>query len=185
MGDSPSSMSFEAIGLSVQVESRLNLVTLRYFGLEGQFVRVVQQMLNSALPDTGRAKFIEADSQLKILAWRAPTECILMGADDWFVESLRSATVSLNDGCLVDQSAGFLVIRVSGEAVDGLFARLGGQLTLPALGQTCRSRLADVPVTALKVRSNETHIIVERSYGAHLLDSIRDRSEDLGLPLFD
>jgi hypothetical protein len=46
------------------------------------------------------------------------------------------------------------------------------------------ARLADVAVLAVKVQSEETLLIVERSYGPHLMAAIRVSAADLAIPLF-
>ena len=90
----------------------------------------------------------------------------------------------MTDGCIVDQRGGALVFSAGGESVTDLFARLGGHGACPALGESLRTRLADVAVSALKTRPEETLLIVERSYAPHLMEAIRVSAADLAIPLF-
>ena len=185
MADAPAPLSIEAVGLSVEVETRIKLATLRFFERDGAFAKTVSSLVGIALPDIGRAQDGGGSLRSRILAWRGPTETTLIGGDDELIDSLQRAVANSGEGCVVDQSAGAWIFRVSGTAVQGLFARLGGQNTMPSLGESRRSRLADVPVYSLKVRPEDTLLIVDRTYGAHLLALIRATAEDFGVPLFD
>ena len=64
-------------------------------------------------------------------------------------------------------------MRARGKCVAGLFARMGGQGTLPGLGAARRSRLAEVPVLALQVQADEILLVVQRVYAEHLMAWIR------------
>ena len=65
------------------------------------------------------------------------------------------------------------MLRAHGEGIPGLFARIGGQGTLPALGEARSSRLAEVPVLAIRVHPGEVLLIVDRVYAEHLKAWIR------------
>ena len=108
----------------------------------------------------------------------------MISAEQSLIETVQGAAATLADGCIVDQRGGALVFRASGEAVSDLFARLGGQGAGPAIGESRRTRLADVAVLALKVQPEETLLIVERSYGPHFMAAIRVTAADLSIPLF-
>jgi sarcosine oxidase gamma subunit len=185
MADAYALLPVEAVGLNVQVDLGMKLGTLRHFMRNGVFARTVQDLITIPLPAAGQAMDVGENSKKRILAWRSPTETLLICGDDNLLDSLAHATASLNDGCIVDQRSGAWMFRASGQAVPELVARLGGQMTMPARGETRRSRLADVSVTAIKVQADEILLVVERTYGAHLLAAIRACAQDLEVPMFD
>jgi sarcosine oxidase gamma subunit len=176
----------QAAGLRVVVEPRLHVASLRYFDVYGAFARLLHDIVGVALPDSSRALRSPEDLtwEATILAWRSPTETLMISAAPALFETLQGAAATLTDGCIVDQRGGALVLRASGEAVADLFARLGGQGAGPALGESRRTRLADVAVLAVKIQPEDTLLIVERSYAPHLMAAIRISAADLSIPLF-
>jgi heterotetrameric sarcosine oxidase gamma subunit len=175
----------QVAGLRVVLEARLQVASLRYFDRQGAFAHVLQGIAGMILPDTLRAlRSAEETWEPIILAWRSPTETLMISAEQSLIETVQGAAATLADGCIVDQRGGALVFRASGEAVSDLFARLGGQGAGPAIGESRRTRLADVAVLALKVQPEETLLIVERSYGPHFMAAIRVTAADLSIPLF-
>jgi sarcosine oxidase gamma subunit len=175
----------EAAGLRVALEPRLQVASLRYFDARGAFARLLQDITGVPLPDSLRALGRTADLQSEtiILAWRSPTETLMMSSAP-LIETLQGAAAAVTDGCIVDQRGGALVFRASGESVADLFARLGGHRACPALGEALRTRMADVAVLAVKVQPEETLLVVERSYAPHLIAAIRVSAADLAVPLF-
>jgi len=175
----------EVAGLRVVLEPRLYVASLRCFDRQGAFARAQLAITGVSLPDTLRAlRTAEETREAIILAWRGPTETLMISAAEAPIETLQGATTTLTDGCMVDQRGGALVIRAGGEAVTDIFARLGGQGACPAIWESRRTRLADVAVLAVKVQPEETLLIVERSYAPHLMTAIRISAADLSIPLF-
>jgi sarcosine oxidase gamma subunit len=165
----------EESGVRISLEPDIHMASLRYFDVSGAFsvamgaiigVRFPEKLCAIAVPQHGDAKRM-------ILAWRSPTETFLLCDDSSVIRRLEAEAEILNDGCVVDQTGGALVLRVSGKCVAGLFARMGGQATLPNLGEARRSRLADVPVLALQVQADEILLVVQRVYAEHLMMWIR------------
>jgi heterotetrameric sarcosine oxidase gamma subunit len=175
----------QVAGLRVESEPRLRVASLRYFDAYGAFAQVLRGITGMTLPDTLRAVCPqEQTSESVILAWRSPTETLMICAAQTLIETLQGATATLTDGCVVDQRGGALVFRAGGEAVADLFARLGGQGACPAMGESLRTRLADVAVLAVRVQPDETLLVVERSYAPHLMAAIRNSAADSTIPLF-
>ena len=173
-------------GLRVILEPRLQVASLRYFDRQGVFAGLVHNITGMRLPDNLCAlrSAEERTWEAIILAWRSPTETLMISAAPTLIETLQGAAATLPDGCIVDQRGGALVFRASGEAVADLIARLGGHGACPAIGESLRTRLADVAVLAVKVQPEETLLIVERSHGPHLMTAIRVSAADLAIPLF-
>lgn len=163
------------------LEPRLQVASLRYFDRQGTFASVLHEVTDLTLPDNLQALSSAEDqtSGAIVLAWRSPTETLMISAAPTLIETLRGAATTLTDGCIVDQRGGALVFRAGGEAVADLFAKLGGHGAAPAIGESRRSRLADVAVLAVKVQAEETLLIVERSYAPHLMAAIRVSAADL------
>ncbi len=176
----------QAAGLRVALESRLQVATLRYFDAYGAFARLLQDITGLTLPDRLRALGSTADLSAEgiILAWRSPTETLMISTAPNLIETLQGAAATVTDGCIVDQRGGALVFTARGESVADLFARLGGHGACPALGESFRTRMADVAVLAVKVQPEETLLVVERSYAPHLMAAIRVSAADLAVPLF-
>jgi heterotetrameric sarcosine oxidase gamma subunit len=170
----------EVAGLRVVFEPRLHVASLRYFDRQGAFASVLHEVTGLTLPDNLQALSSAANQAREaiVLAWRSPTETLMIGTSET-LETLQGAATILTDGCVVDQRGGVLVFRAGGEAVADLFARLGGQGASPPIGESRRTRLADVAVLAVKVQAEETLLIVERSYAPHLMAAIRVSAADL------
>ena len=171
----------EEAGVRISLEPDIHVASLRYFDLSGAFSITVGALIGARFPDRLRAIAIpqHADAKLMILAWRSPTETFLLCKDGLVIGRLEAEAKMLNDGCLVDQTGGASVLRANGKCVAGLFARIGGQATLPNLGEARRSRLADVPVLALQVQASEIFLVVERVYAEHLMAWIRISAANL------
>jgi sarcosine oxidase gamma subunit len=175
----------QVAGLRVVLEPRLQVASLRYFDRQGGFAGLIHDITGMTLPDSLCALRSAEDRTWDaiILAWRSPTETLMISTSE-VLETLQCAAATLPDGCIVDQRGGAWVFRASGEAVADLIARLGGHGACPASGESLRTRLADVAVLAVKVQPEETLLIVERSYGPHLMAAIRVSAADLAIPLF-
>lgn len=176
----------QAAGLRVVLEPRLQVASLRYFDRQGALADLLQRVARATLPDTLCALRASEDAtrDAVILAWRSPTETLMISAAPTLIGTLQDAAATLTDGCIVDQRGGALVFRAGGGAVADLFSRLGGHGACPAIGESRRTRLADVAVLAVKVQPEETLLIVERSYGPHFMAAIRVSAADLAIPLF-
>jgi heterotetrameric sarcosine oxidase gamma subunit len=176
--------TIEADGLHVSVERGAHIASLRYFDADGVFAAAVRSVVGTALPGVLQAAMAPDSSGAGTftLAWRSPTETLFLCMDGERFSNVMAALADAAEGCIVDQSGGFRVLRVCGERVFDLLARLGGSASAPKIGEARRSRLADVSVLALCVRPDETLLIVDRVYEEHLLTWIRETAADFRTP---
>ena len=167
----------QGAGVSVQPDPAVQAAALRYFARDGAFAAAVRELTGVALPGVQQVA-CTADGQL-LLAWRSPTETVCLTASTARLQELEEKLAAVADGCLVNLSAGLHVLRVTGERIPDLLARLGGTASFPRPGEARRSRMADVAVLALSLRAGETLLVVDRAYAPHLVGWIRATLPDL------
>jgi heterotetrameric sarcosine oxidase gamma subunit len=148
-------------------EESLAVATLRYFARTGEFAQAVRTATGIELPRALGAG-CGPDGTL-ILAWRSPTETLCLTPDPARFAELAMRLAGSVEGCLVDLSGGFRVLRLMGPRISDLLCRLGGTGSVPQPGEARRSRLVDVAVLALSVRAGETLLVIERSLLPHVL----------------
>jgi heterotetrameric sarcosine oxidase gamma subunit len=163
-------------GLDLRVEEGTAVATLRYFARAGRFARAVCEATGGELPQTLEA--CEASEGRLVLAWRSPTETLCVTADPGQLHELAARLAGEPDGQLIDLSGGLKMVRLRGERIADLLCRLGGAASVPQVGEARRSRLADVPVLAFSVRTDETRLIVDRGYLPHVLGWCRETLAD-------
>src|SRR5271168_1031307 len=89
-------------GLSVIEERGLLIASLRYFDRADRFVAAVQETVGRPMPEPLQALDVELASGQFILAWRSPTETLLLThAAPAFAELEQRVAAEL-DGCMVD-----------------------------------------------------------------------------------
>jgi sarcosine oxidase gamma subunit len=159
-------------GLTVEIDEGTAVGSLRYFDVKGEFADAVRRFCAAPLPRTQEALQVRAAGL--ILAWRSPSETWVLGAGERSLQSLSAATTSATDGCFVDLTGGLRVVRLRGERSADVLRRLGSAASIPATGEARRSRMADLAVLALSVRSSETLLVLDRAYVPHLLAWIRE-----------
>jgi Sarcosine oxidase, gamma subunit family len=162
----------KASGLTVRSAEPMQAAALRYFETGGGFARAVRDATGVALPPVLGA--VEAGAGELTLAWRSPTETLLLTPSAARLAQLEEQLAGAGDGCLVNLTGGLKVLGVTGDRIADLLCRLGGTASVPAPGEARRSRLADVPVLALCVRAGETLLVVDRAYTEHLMGWIRE-----------
>jgi sarcosine oxidase gamma subunit len=174
---------FEAIdsaGLSVTVQSGLQIASLRYFDRAGRFAGAVCEAVERPLPEPLRAveaRHSASGSQLA-LAWRCPTETVLLCESRVAFADLAQRLAGRTDGCMVDQTGGVCVIRLQGPRVREFLLRLGAQSAVPRLGDALSGRCAEVHVLTACIHEGTFLSLVERVYAAHLLEWIRVTAAD-------
>jgi sarcosine oxidase gamma subunit len=176
---------FSADGLSVQWDHGLSVASLRYLDPAGPFAVEVSAMLGGPLPAPLRAqrralateRAGTAGSEL-VVAWRSPTETLLVTADAGCLTAVDKFAANRSDGCLVDQTGGILTLVVAGARAPDLLRRLGSTDAVPALGEARTSRLAELSVMSLCTRPGEILLLVERVYARHLFGWIRETVAD-------
>ena len=161
----------EGAGLSVHLDAAMQTAALRYFVRGGAFAAAVQESVGG-LPEGLQA--METRDGALILAWRSPTETLVLTGDPARLADLEARVAQAADGCLVNLSGGLRVLRVTGERISDLLCRLGGTGSIPRPGEARRGRMADVPVLALCVRAGETLLVVDRAYTEHLMGWVRE-----------
>jgi sarcosine oxidase gamma subunit len=64
-------------------------------------------------------------------------------------------------------------------------AKTAGHGAMPAIGESRRTRLADVAVLIVKVQAEECLFVVDRIYAPHVMASIRVSAADLDVALYN
>jgi hypothetical protein len=173
----------DASPLRVLLDETMYVGSLRYFESNGRFANAAQEVLATTLPRTLKVTIrpSEGRQSLIALAWRSPTETLLLTDSESCFEQIETLSVSDQDGCFVDQTQGLCVLRAAGVQLLGLFQRMGGNDLFPLLGEAKRGRLADVPVLALMVQQKEILLVVERIYLEYVMDWIKSVVQDLDM----
>ena len=177
---------FSAHELSVRWDHGLGVASLRYFEPAGPFATEVGEVLGGPIPLPLRAHrrtfAPAADARTAasevVLAWRSPTETLLLTADPSCFATVGAFAATRPDGCLVDQTGGILTLVVVGDRAPDLLSRLGSVDSIPALGEARTSRLAELSVMSLCAQPGEILLLVERVYVRHLCGWIRETVAD-------
>jgi sarcosine oxidase gamma subunit len=165
----------QAPGISVRVDRSLHVATLRYFDAQGAFAQACHAALGVPLPTALHAFEVPGTPAGVefILAWRHPTQTLVLSNDGASLAALQSELSAAVDGVCLDQSGGLWVMRVQGERTRDLLLRIGSEASVPAPGEARISRIAELPVLSLSVKPGETLLLVDRVYAEHLLNWIR------------
>src|ERR1700676_4272033 len=120
-------LATDAGGLRVEAVLDVQVASLRYFGRASSFCGVVQQTLGQPLPEPCRATTAAAgrDAQI-VLAWRSPTETLLLCKGAAAFAELEALLAGAADGVMVDQTGGICVLREQGRRRGDLLQRMGG-----------------------------------------------------------
>src|SRR5205823_2933154 len=86
----------QGAGLTVHRDETLQAATLRYFGGDGAFAAALREVSGVALPEVLRAT--SARGGEIILAWRSPTETLLL-AGELALSELETRVAQAADGC--------------------------------------------------------------------------------------
>jgi heterotetrameric sarcosine oxidase gamma subunit len=168
-GESP--FSVEAAGLRVEARGDLLAASLRYFDAAGSFAAAVREATGQAIPAALAAGF-NAGSFL-MLAWRSPTETLLLCNDRAAFAELERRLLAAADGCMVDQTGGLRVYRVQGPRAVALLQRIGAATVVPGAGEARAGRMAELQVLTACLQTEEYLLVVERAYADHLVGWIR------------
>jgi len=172
----PSDASLQAEGIRVEVLPGVYVASLRYFEPHGDFSALVRQIAGRELPQPLQASSSGGMTGMSgmpglrcVLAWRSPTETLLLSDDAGTFAKYREGLAGAADGCLVDQTGGFRVLRVRGPKTHDLLQRLGSEDSIPGEGAALAGRLAELHVLTLCVETGTLLLVVERSFLGHLL----------------
>ena len=171
----------EIDGLSVSAERDLQIASLRYFHNAGTFAAAVREAVGRALPEPLRALQVGSAAQgsYVILAWRSPTETLLLSNGRAAFDELERQLAAALDGCMVNLTGGIDVFRVRGEKAGDLLLRLGAATAIPNQGEARSGRLAELQVLTACLAPSEFLLLVERVYANHLLEWISATAADL------
>src|SRR5258706_15845223 len=128
--------AIEIDGLSVSTDRDIRIASLRYFDHAGRFAAAVREAVGRALPEPLRAFQVGSAAQgsYVILAWRSPTETLLLSGDRAAFDELERQLAAARDGCMGNQTGGICVLRGQGERVGSLLLRLGRAPAIPCAG---------------------------------------------------
>jgi len=173
-----------AAGVSVRFEGSPTIAALRSFDSASAFETELADLLGGRLPEPLRAERRSLRNDRSsgaatefVLAWRSPTESLLM-SDAAHVAAIARRVSARVDGCLVDQTGGISALTITGARSSDLLTRLGSPAAIPLLGEARTSRLAELPVMSLCLRAGEFTLLVERVYRPHLAGWIRETLAD-------
>jgi len=159
----------DAQGLCVSDERGTQIASLRYFEPADRFAAAVGEGVGCPMPGPLRTMRTEgAGGAQFILAWRSPTETLLLSGDPAAFASLGRRLAQEDGGCMVDQTGGLRVLHLRGAKAKELLLRLGSTASVPPLGEARSSRVAELQVLTLCVDADEYVLVVERVYAAHL-----------------
>lgn len=166
--------------LSVEPRHDWHIGALRYFDGAGAMGANLRGVVGGSLPGPLAAvRYASAQAEL-ILAWRSPTETLIMTADRAAFAAVASrAAEDRSAGYLVDQTGGVRAWQLAGVRARDALERIGSAGSIPALGGARTGRLADLPVLSLSVREGEFVLLVERVYSEHLLGWISETAADM------
>jgi heterotetrameric sarcosine oxidase gamma subunit len=167
-------------GLSVEPMHDWQIGSLRYFDGAGPMGANLRSAVGGSLPGPLAAvRYASAQAEL-ILAWRSPTETLIMTADGAAFAAVGSrAAEDRSVGHLVDQTGGVRAWQLAGARARDVLERIGSAGSIPALGEARTGRLAELPVMSLSVREGEFVLLVERVYSEHLLGWISETVADI------
>src|ERR1700736_4513138 len=151
------STAIDIHGLSVSADRGVQIASLRYFHPSGKFAAAVREAVGRELPEPLRTFQIGSATQgsYVILAWRSPTETLLMSNDRAAFDELERQLAAAPDGCMVNQTGGICVLRVQREKAGDLLLRLGAATAVPNLGEARSGRLAELQVLTACVLPKE------------------------------
>src|SRR5258705_7566151 len=100
--------ALECDGVSVSIDRGQQIASLRYFDHAGRFAATVGEAVCRALPEPLHAFQIGRATQgsYVILAWRSPTETLLLSSDRAAFDELWRQFAAAPDSCMVKQTRG-------------------------------------------------------------------------------
>jgi sarcosine oxidase gamma subunit len=156
-------------GLTVEQIPALQAASLRYFEPHGSFTTRVRQIAGLDIPKPLAAASLAGGGLGCVLAWRSPTDTLLLSDDAGIFEGFRSGLAGFTDGCMVDQTGGLIGIRVQGAKSHELMQRLGSDDSIARPGEALTGRFAELQVLTLCFEPGTLLLVVDRVYLRHLL----------------
>ena len=156
-------------GLDLRLDRDLRVGALRYLDAAA-LGSLAEALPGAVLPRPRQVLAIAPGTAAEImLAWRSPTEVLVLSAGAAPFEALAAALRAATHACFVDQTGGFWALRAAGPRAQDLLVRLGGAAAIPQPGEALIGRFADLSVVAVCLRAQQYLLLVERVYAEHLL----------------
>jgi sarcosine oxidase gamma subunit len=174
--------SIEVGGLSVNMDLDYQVASLRYFDSAGALGAGVHEIIGQTLAQPLHAHAAETASSGArfMLFWRSPTENLFLTRDTALFAELQKRLATEVDGCMVEQTGGIRVLRVTGPRAREFLLRLGSATAIPPeAGRACTGRVAELPVLTASIEAGKYLLLVERVYTDHLLEWMGATAADL------
>jgi sarcosine oxidase gamma subunit len=166
--------------LAVRPIPALEVASLRYFDSREAPPAAVIEASGGPLPGPLQAVRHQGARGQLVLAWRTPTETLVIAETPQVLEPLAHAVADAPGwGCLVTQTGGFRAWQVSGKRTGDLIVRVGSLASMPAMGEARTSRMAELPILSVRVSEDAVMLLVERVHEEHLLGWISETAADL------
>lgn len=172
----------EGDGLVIIEESAWHAAALRYFDAAGPVAALLLESTRQGIPAPLRGVEFSGPSggAPSVLAWRSPSETLYLTRDALEFADLEQRFASMTDGCMVDQTGGIRIVRVTGPRAWDLLRRLAAESSIPPAGHAYSGRWAEVNVLAVCLHPQEFLLSVDRVYAEHLLHWIKATLADFG-----
>ncbi len=151
---------------SLRVVEGLRVVYLRYLEHGVQFVE--SALLHQNLKALPQPYTCSGPDPWQV--WINPTESLVLTSQSAVADSLINALQPGRDilACALDQSAGCLVLELTGRHVDGVLTRLVEAGANPQIGgQSTRARFMDISATIIRIDPNRVFVAVDRPQGLY------------------
>ena len=174
-------VDIESEGLRVAGLCGWWIASLRHFDRAGAFVAEVESWLGAPLPGPLQAISCRPPGQeaAAILAWRSPTETMMICDQEKAFAALEQRLAGSVDGSMVNQTGGFSIFQMQGRRCSELLQRIGAKTAIPGLGEARGGSAGEVRALTLSIRSGEFLMFIERSYAAHVAQWMRVSASDL------
>ena len=105
------------------------------------------------------------------LAWRSPTECLLIGTDaqpvSHLLETLAPGRSETAMAC--EMAEALAVFELYGPKLDDWLCHLVDSLSIPReRGRSSRARMVDIPVLLLRLRSDQLWLLADRTIAPYI-----------------
>jgi sarcosine oxidase gamma subunit len=170
----------EADGVTVTPRAELLVASLRYFDDGGDFAAAVAGVVGGSLPRVRHCvrHGAQPEGGEIVLASCNPTETLALFGSPAILSRIEAFCTGRPDGCVVDLTGGVWACDIQGARAADLLARIGADARLPEIGEARTTRLADLPVTSIRVDDGALTLVVDRAYAEHLCAWIRETLGD-------
>lgn len=157
--------------MSVRVVPEVCVLSLRHLaGGTAAIDEALAAQLLTPLPEPG--VFRGTDPWL---VWAGPAEYLLLTTSRAVADSVQKALAPGRDAlaCVLDQSAGCLVLELKGHRVAAVLPHLLDANAVPKLvGEGTRTRLMDVGAVVVRMDTDRVWLVVDRVHGVYVMQWI-------------